>query len=882
MPLPVRRDYFRGRQQTGVAGAWVITIGKPANALEGDLLIAHMSLGANNVTVADLSGWQQLYLQPVNSRMIGTFVRRIEEDDPANYSMTLTTTGVVGMELSVIAISDAADVADWTIGTLWRRQDNGGSQVTTQSPSISAPADSLVLSLEIEVSSAVETDGSESINGATKWFGSPTQTVVGSSLERVLVSYIEATLPITTPAIITTWPNASANGAAFQIAIPYASSAPDTGIYAKDTFERTVASGSWGAADIGGNWANAGTASYLSVANGKGVMTIATPGGAGGARLTSIVNDDVELYAEWTTDSLPQGETTRPRFITRSISGTGDYHVRGTITPTGGVDFRWYRDDVAGLGSAVALPGTYTPGDVLKIRAQTFPDSPGVTRLRARMWYAVEPEPTSWAIDLTDATPAYQVAGYIGINAGLNSAATAGPISYFFDNFIVSERQTDLTSDTGNIGIHVVPHFTQTSLRVGAKFINHTLTNEVRLYDNLDTLIDTKTPIIPTSKWANVEFTGLTPNTEYTVKFFVNSVEQTDAGFTVFTLPAESSAFVIVAGSCQFTASSHPIFTRMTEDNPLFIAHMGDLHYQDAFDETAWRSAVESSLSSSTMKPMLEKVPFSWTWDNHDRIILDSLNLGSTSPDTVLNWTELAGTTGWSSSDTMGRSWTAGRVRFIQTDQWSVRDDPDLVVEPRTFLGATQKQWWKNTLLAAEEPIIIWFCQWTAQNNGNGRWNSFNTEVTELEDWLNAHPSIKERLVMVGGDSHQLQADSGTRTRLQGSRFSGVPSLNVSGFNRSSTGAGGLNWDIAEASLRLSTEAEASWGAYSRLTFNDNGHTIAMLWEAVRVDALGNIDIMASWERHVGTVTIDGNLAISQYYHQAQSRIQPLSIEISD
>lgn len=881
MPFPVRRDYFRGRQQTGTAGAWNVTIAKPLTAGEGDILIAHLCLGANNLTVADLQGWEQLHFQVVNTRMIGTFVRRIEEDDPTEYSLTLTTAGSVAVELSVIAISDAADVADWTIGTLWRRQDNGGSQATNQSPSINAPADSLVLALEMEVSSAVENEGSETVTGAARWFGSPTQVTAGSILERVLVSYIEVATPTTTPIVTTTWTNGSLNGAAFQIAIPYAAAAPETGIYAKDAFDRTVSAGSWGAADIGGNWTNFGTASYLSVANGTGIISLPSPGSAGGARLTSVVNDDIELYAEWTTDALPQGSQTRPRFVTRAIEGVGDYHVRSTITPTGEVDFRWYRDDSAGIATAIALPGIYTPGDVLKIRAQTFPDSPGVTRLRARMWYATEPEPTSWAIDLTDTTPAYQVAGYPGINASLNGAATGG-ITHMFDNFIISERQTELTTDTGNIGIHVVPHFTQTSLRVGAKFISHTLANEVRLYDSTDTLVDTQAPIIPLSKWANVEFTDLTPNTEYTIKFFVDSVEQTDASFTVFTLPAESNAFVVVGGSCQFTASSHPVFTRISEDNPLFIAHMGDLHYQDAFDETAWRSAVESSLSSSTMQPMLEKVPFSWTWDNHDRIILDSLNLGSTDPNTVLNWTELAGTSGWSSSETMGRSWTAGRVRFIQTDQWSVRDDPDLVAEPRTFLGATQKQWWKDTLLAAEEPIIIWFCQWTAQNNANGRWNSFNAEVTELEDWLNNHPSIKERLVMVGGDSHQLQADSGTRTRLQGSRFSGVPSLNVSGFNRSSTGANGMNWGIAEADLRLSSEPEADWGAYSRLTFNDNGHTIAMLWEAVRVDAQGDTDIMASWERHVGTVTIDGKLAIAQYYRQDQSRIQPLSIEITD
>ena len=109
-----------------------------------------------------------------------------------------------------------------------------------------------------------------------------------------------------------------------------------------------------------------------------------------------------------------------------------------------------------------------------------------------------------------------------------------------------------------------------------------------------------------------------------------------------------------------------------------------------------------------------------------------------------------------------------------------------------------------------------------------------------------------------------------------------MPSLNVSGFNRSSTGASGGNWDIAEGSIRPAEDAESLWGAYSRLTFTDDGLTIGMLWEAVRVNALGNVDILASWERKTGTVTIDGVPAGAQYYRVDQARIQPLSVEIPE
>lgn len=881
MPFPIRRDYIRNRQNAPAAGNYTINVPRPAGAVEGDWLIAHIALGSSAAPLVSAPGWTTILSQSVNTHGIAIFARKYDEDDPATYPITYNATSAFGFEVSTSAIGDAADISNWIIGSSWRRGDNGGSQAITHSPSISVPDETLALAFEIEASNAIENDGSESITGATKWFGSPSQTTASVAIERVLVSYVEMPTAGATPTVITTWPNAVLNGAGIQIGIPYLEAAPPPTEYAVDTFERSVSNG-WGTADVGGAWSHGSTTGVLSVAGGKAHIALTDPNGSAYGRLDSQSHDELEMYVEWSVDKIPTSGNVRPRFVPRYINGVGDYHVRASITSASTADFRWYRDDSAALGSTITLARTYMPGDVLKLRLQTLPDGAGVTRLRARMWYGDESEPLGWTIDITDSTPAYQAAGSSSLFVRIGAGIANPPITTSFDNLMITPRPADATTATGNIGFHVVPYFTQTRLRVGAKFLQDSLPNLVRIYDNTDTLVDTRTPTINVSKWGYADFTGLSSDTEYTIKFFVNSVEQTDAVFTVKTLPIDKQQFTVVAGSCQFTGSSHPIFTRIAEENPLFIAHMGDLQYQDATDETSWRAALESSLGSSTMAPMLETVPFSWTWDNHDRIIVDTLNMGSTSPLTVPAWRQAAGPTGWSSADTMGRSWTAGRVRFIQTDQWSVRDDPDLVAEPRTFLGAAQKQWWKDTLLAAEEPIIIWFCQWTAQNHTNGRWNSFNAETTELETWLSNNPGIKERLILVGGDSHQLQADSGTRTRAQGSRFNGVPSLNVSGFNRSSTGANSGNWDIAEGDVRLATDSESGWGAYSRLTFNDDGVTIDMLWEAVRVDPVGATDIIASWRRKTGTVTIDGKTAVSQYYRTDQNRVQPLSIEIPE
>jgi hypothetical protein len=366
-----------------------------------------------------------------------------------------------------------------------------------------------------------------------------------------------------------------------------------------------------------------------------------------------------------------------------------------------------------------------------------------------------------------------------------------------------------------------------------------------------------------TSGWGNVQFASLTPGGTYKVDFEVDGTPQTDVFLTYRTQPLGVLSFLAIAGSCQFTASNHPVWDRIREESPLFLAHMGDMHYGDATAADSWRGYMEQSLTAPRFRQLLETVPINWTPDNHDRIITNptgtgaGLNLGETDALTISEWRKMAGDTGWPTPLTLGRTWVTGRVRFIQTDGWAVRDDGDGDPAPRTFLGAAQKQWFKDTLDAATEPLIVWFTQWTTRNNANGRWNSFPEETTELEAFINARPGLKARMVLIGGDSHSLQADSGISTNTArmastGFRFKGMPSLNMSGFNRSSeTGdsAPAGEWNIGNESLRTSGQPEADWGGYSRMRFDDRGAGgIDFHWDAVRVGPDGSTMVMKSFD----------------------------------
>jgi hypothetical protein len=524
----------------------------------------------------------------------------------------------------------------------------------------------------------------------------------------------------------------------------------------------------------------------------------------------------------------------------------------------------WRRADNGGAVNIITMPSiTTTSGEWLalgftgeattSVNSYTVTANAGFTLAAQRTADANIEEVTTWrkAMASAGATGAHSitysgtgVANGAGLQVGIPPAAAAAAPS------------------TGQIGAHLAIGPSSDRLTIGVDKLGGTTVTAILLNAAGTTELDRETVTNDsTSGWGHAQFTGVAPATAYSVEFDVDGTRQTDVALDVRTLPT-SGSFVAIAGSCQFTGSNHPVWDRIREESPVFLAHMGDLHYGDATTAAAWRAAMESSLTAPRFADLLETVPINWTPDNHDRIITNptgtgtGLNLGETDPATISEWRKMAGDIGWATPLTLGRTWVAGRVRFIQTDGWAVRDDGDGDPAPRTFLGAAQKQWFKDTLDASTEPMVVWFTQWTTRNHANGRWNSFPEESAELEAFINARPSLKRRMVLIGGDSHSMQADSGVATnsvRMASSefRFKGIPSLNMSGFNRSSDDGDGATagaWNIGNESLRTAAQPEADWGGYSRMRFTDRGPGgIDFRWQAVRVGPDGATNIMRTF-----------------------------------
>ncbi|MBW1640477.1 hypothetical protein G3H63_15540 [Microbacterium resistens] len=620
---------------------------------------------------------------------------------------------------------------------------------------------------------------------------------------------------------------------------------------ATDTFTRTVPAG-WGTSDSGDTWTAIAGGTQMSVDGVQAVNahTSAERNIAGVLGMTPAV--DLDVTAVWSLDEVPTGGVAGPRLFARYTDGANDYHARVLAAAgTGALTVGLYRGDAAVLVAPVSTGVALTAGSKVRSRVQAIGTSP--TTLKAKVWLDGTAEP-DWQVVGTDSTSALQAAARPGIRIGL-AGGTAVPLTSRIDSFVVTDGATE-DPGTGKVGAHVVTSPAHDSLTVGVDLLSGSSLVAVLSDAQAREITRHNVATDPTSGWGHVTFRELSAGTQYAVTLEVDGALQRDATITTRTLPAPgvATSFVMVTGSCQFTGSNHPVWDAIAADSPVVLAHMGDLHYGDATTVATWRASVEASLTAARFQALLEGVPMTWTWDNHDRIIADDggpgtpLNLGRTDPATNAEWRKLAGADGWASADTAGRTFVVGRVRFIQTDQWTARDDPDAgtAAAPLSFLGAAQKQWWKDTLDAATEPVIVWLCQWTGQNHANGRWNSFPDETAELEAWLDARPGIKARMVMIGGDSHSVQVTDGTRTRADGQRFAGIPNYNISGFNRSADGIqGGPGW-LVDAALRGPGDPEADWGGYSRVTVTDHGPTLTLLWEGVRVDSTGATDVMAS------------------------------------
>ena len=297
------------------------------------------------------------------------------------------------------------------------------------------------------------------------------------------------------------------------------------------------------------------------------------------------------------------------------------------------------------------------------------------------------------------------------------------------------------------------------------------------------------------------ELAGLTADTAY--EYCVKLDRPPGARYLgrLRTFPAGAASFRFAFSSCAQTASEHPVFTTIKQRAPLFMLHLGDFHYSDIAknNPVLFRGAWKRVLGSKTQGSLYRKVPLISVWDDHD---FGGNNSTGDSPsreaarrvyqEFAAHYPLPAGT----GDVPIHQAFTVGRVRFILTDLRSERSsarekDPAM----RTAMGAAQKAWFKQELLAAKAGgagLIIWGSSvpYIGRAGRGDSWGFFDIERRELADFIKTNAI--ENLLILCGDAHMCAVDDGSNAAYA-TNGGGAPLavLHGSSLDRSSSFKGG-------------------------------------------------------------------------------------------
>ncbi|MER7167036.1 alkaline phosphatase D family protein [Micromonospora sp. NPDC000207] len=295
------------------------------------------------------------------------------------------------------------------------------------------------------------------------------------------------------------------------------------------------------------------------------------------------------------------------------------------------------------------------------------------------------------------------------------------------------------------------------------------------------------------------------------------------------------ASFAVAFGSCQYDTPTTGSFTAVAarsgpHGGARRLIHMGDLNYRDwASGTTAGQVRAQhvTSLGSTAMAPMLTSVPLTYCWDNHDWGGSDSDRNSPAGPVVAQVHRQVFPSYLLPATDGRGvwQSWVIGRVRFIQLDTRSQRDNRTAVNGPsKTLLGAEQKAWLFDRLTDPEPVKVICSNQYWRQDGANGdRWGSFPHEFAEVNDFIDAHAS--GRVYAIFGDRHALCADDGTSAGTRG-----VPQAGGAPFQQGSTGS------FETWSAGYYDTAGTTMTAYGWLDVSDTGSAVTVAYSGFTAD----------------------------------------------
>ncbi|MGJ8720331.1 MAG: PKD domain-containing protein [Salinibacterium amurskyense] len=235
---------------------------------------------------------------------------------------------------------------------------------------------------------------------------------------------------------LTVTDNQGATGTVSQVVT--ALDPPVVTVLARDEFARSETSG-WGTALVGGDWSTNSNGNF-SVETDAGIVNHSSSGTTRHAWLPSVSTDDVTVSASISIDKAITGGGAYTGITMREV-GNGFYQARVRYFSNGTLAFQLLSGGSTNIAYTDVAGLTFSAGDVLLVKAQTYGTSP--TTIRGKVWKQGTSEPSDWTLTATSSVANLQTAGAVGQYSYLSGSATNAPVHVSYDSFLAIAGHAD-------------------------------------------------------------------------------------------------------------------------------------------------------------------------------------------------------------------------------------------------------------------------------------------------------------------------------------------------------------------------------------------------------------------------------------------------------
>lgn len=299
---------------------------------------------------------------------------------------------------------------------------------------------------------------------------------------------------------------------------------------------------------------------------------------------------------------------------------------------------------------------------------------------------------------------------------------------------------------------------------------------------------------------------GLPPDQEfhYALKLGDKVVTERQGRFRTFPVEGGPASFTFACagdarGGIIFSEfSNHKVFDVIRVLRPLFFLHLGDIHYADIGSKKVADHAAgyREVLGAPRQAQLYREVPLAYTWDDHD--FCGNASDGESSGRRAARMAYQQCVPHYPLVEGKGdvaiyQAFTVGRVRFLLTDTRSERTRrTDRDNAAKSILGARQKQWLKDELLAGRDrfPLLVWVnsVPWIGDPEEEGddsdAWFSYSAERQEVGSFIEENGI--GNVLMLCADAHMVALDDGSNNR-GATGTGGFPVFHVSPLDRSNS-----------------------------------------------------------------------------------------------